>query len=69
MNDRVIKLLAAIATDSQVLADYQSDPNATMARFGLGEREMKEFINALQEQTSSQCGHNTAVTSGGPVTH
>ena len=35
MNKRLIQLLTAIATDSRMLADYQNDPVATMARFGL----------------------------------
>ncbi len=69
MNKKLIKLLAAIATDSQILADYQNDPNATMARFGLCERDMEEFIASLREQTAPHGGFNTAVMSGGPVTH
>ena len=45
MDKKLIKLLVAIATDSRVLADYQRDPEATLAAFGLIGRGLKELID------------------------
>lgn len=69
MNERLIKLLVAMATDGRVLADYQSDPEATTARFGLNERDMKQLVESLRDQASSRVSVLTAVTIGNPVTH
>lgn len=69
MNDRFIKLLAALATDGGVLAEYQSDPEATLARFGLTKGDMRDLIDALSKGASSPGDGLTAVTIDSPVTH
>ncbi len=69
MKEALIRWLTAIATDSRVLADYQDDPTATMARFGLSERDMKEFVASLREQLSSTADVAAAVTEDDMLTH
>ena len=70
MNERLIKLLASLATDSRVLADYQNDPKQTRARFGVSKRELLEFIESRPgEQPSAQRSGVTPEAFKGPVTH
>jgi len=66
MNKKVVHLLTAIATDARVLAEYQSDPNTTLARFGLVESDVREFTASLRAQTSVQGGFLTAASIGNP---
>jgi hypothetical protein len=68
MNKKLIEMLTALATDSRVMAAFHADPDAAMAKYGLSERDMKEFIERLSVQPYRQSGVGT-YSGRTPVTH